>query len=65
MIKEAPDFENLTISIKLIDGREFKNKDIPEKAFGENENFVSFWESEKNAKLFPLSQVEEITLHFD
>lgn len=65
MIKEAPDFENLTISITLIDGREFKNKDIPEKSFGENENIVSFWENEKNIKIFPLSQVKEITLHFN
>lgn len=65
MIKEIPDFKNLTISIELIDGRKFENKNVPEQIFGENENIVSFWENEKDIKIFPLPAIKEITLHLD
>jgi len=63
MVKSFQVTEDVCISVKLKDGREFKRMHITDKPFGDNENVVSFWESDDTVAIYPLGEVAEYKLH--
>lgn len=65
MIKSPEtDMKDLTMTVRLKSGERFIRRDVPEKPFGDNEQFVSFWANDTTIMIVPMSEVVYVTLNF-
>jgi len=55
-----------SVNVELKNGQRFEEKDIPSQPMGEQGNFISFIDKDKNkVYIFPLSEVSEISFNLD
>ncbi len=63
MIRKEADYNNMTITVYLLNGEVFKNCDVPAQFFGEHERMVSFY-YKNTIYIYPMNQVEHIEISF-
>lgn len=56
--------QNVTMSVLLKNGRQYKKMDITSQPSGQYERVLSFWDGDI-VKVFPMGEVAEYHLHFD
>ena len=64
MIRLPESTDELTVSLELLDGTQYLDRDVTDNPFGDNGDVVSFWDGEKTVLVYPMSQIKWYMLTF-
>ena len=64
MVKPAPFYinANVKINVKLKNGDEYLDKDVPETPLGQHDRIVSFWH-QGSVRIIPMAEVQHVDLY--
>lgn len=65
MIRDLPaDSNRITLTVTLLSGIVYANKDTPSQPFGDHDKFVAFWDDDDLITI-PLNLVSKVKIHIN